>query len=64
MSSPPVFRRGPVPPSTETQAAVLHLLAMQACLMSVKTRTHSITQLQLAAEVQRMRHLLDEIEGK
>jgi len=62
--STPVFRRETHPPGTETQAAVLELLAMRACLMSVKARTHSITQSQLAAEVQRMRHLLDEIEGK
>lgn len=66
-ADPPVFRREPaeLPATTlQTQTAVLHLVAMRACLLEVKLRTHAITQPQLRAELQRMRHLLDEAEGR
>lgn len=69
LPDPPVFRRQAPrealqATTLEAQTALLHLVAMRACLLEVKLRTHAITQPQLRAELQRMRHLLDEAEGR
>lgn len=72
LPDPPAFRRDTsvtdkllkLGPSPESQAAILELLAIKACHLQVRVRTHAITHHQVAREVHSMRHLLDEIEGK